>query len=290
MVYLAALASSALYGAADFLGGLASKDASTPWVLTISQSSGLVVLLAAVGLLPTADPSIPDVLWGAAAGIAGTLGVGLLYRALAIGTMGVVAPITAVCAVALPVLVSLGRGEWPGAVPLAGIGLAMVAIVLVSSQPPAVPAGGPAVARRGLPPGVPHALVSGVAIGVFYVLIAEARPESGLWPLVGARAAAVPFCLAAGVLSRGRSLRVMSRHTALTAASAGIVDMTANVLYLLASRMGSLAIVVTLSSLYPASTVVLARVVLGERLHRTQMIGMVCALVAVALIVAGSGR
>ena len=229
-------------------------------------------------------------LWGAAAGIAGTLGVGLLYRALAIGTMGVVAPITAVCAVALPVLVSLGRGEWPGPVPLGGIGLAMVAIVLVSSQPPAAPAAVPVVTRRGLPPGVPHALVSGVAIGVFYVLIAEARPESGLWPLVGARAAAVPFCLAAGVLSRGPSLRVMARHTALTAASAGIVDMTANVLYLLASRMGSLAVVVTLSSLYPASTVVLARVVLGERLHRTQMIGMVCALVAVALIVAGSGR
>ena len=290
MVYLAALASSVLYGAADFLGGLASKRASTPWVVSISQASGLVVLLATVGLLPAADPTIPDVLWGAAAGLAGTLGVGLLYRALAIGTMGVVAPITAVCAVALPVLVSLGRGEWPGPFALAGIGLAMVAIVLVSQQPPVMPAAGPAADRRGLPPGVPHALLSGVAIGLFFVIIAEARPESGLWPLVGARAGAVPFCLLAGVLSRGHPLRSMPRRAVLTAAGAGIVDMTANVLYLLASRMGSLAVVVTLSSLYPASTVVLARAVLGERLHRTQMIGMACALVAVALIVAGSER
>src|SRR5688572_21436652 len=180
-VYLAALASSVLYGAADFLGGLASKRASTPWVVSISQASGLVVLLATVGLLPAADPTIPDVLWGAAAGLAGTLGVGLLYRALAIGTMGVVAPITAVCAVALPVLVSLGRGEWPGPFALAGIGLAMVAIALVSQQPPVMPAAGPAADRRGLPPGVPHALLSGVAIGLFFVIIAEARPESGLW-------------------------------------------------------------------------------------------------------------
>ena len=106
---------------------------------------------------------------------------------------------------------------------------------------------------------------------------------------MGARAGALPFCVLAGALAGG-PLRLMPRGAALTAAGAGIVDMTANVLYLLASRMGSLAIVVTLSSLYPASTVALARIVLGERLHRTQVIGLVCALVAVVLIVAGSER
>ena len=136
---------------------------------------------------------------------------------------------------------------------------------------------------------MPHALVSGVAIGLFFVVLAEARPESGLWPLVGARAGALPFCVLAGALA-GQPLRLVPRRAVLTAAAAGIVDMTANVLYLLASRMGSLAVVVTLSSLYPASTVALARVVLGERLHRTQVIGLVCALAAVVLIVAGSER
>ena len=289
MVYLAALASSVLYGAADFLGGLASKRATTAWVVTISQAAGLVVLMAAVGLLPAARPIPADLLWGAAAGLAGTLGVALLYRALAIGTMGVVAPITAVCAVALPVLVSIARGQQPAPMALSGIGLAMVAIVLVSQQPPATRLVQP-TPRGGLPAGVPHALLSGVAIGLFFVVLAEARQDSGLWPLVGARAIAVPACLLVGALGGGPPLRLMPRRVVLTAVSAGIVDMTANVLYLLASRMGSLAVVVTLSSLYPASTVVLARLVLGERLHRTQMIGMACALAAVALIVAGSER
>jgi drug/metabolite transporter (DMT)-like permease len=285
MVYLIALASSALYGAADFLGGLASKQTSTPWVVAVAQASGLVVLLTVVGLLPEADPTRADLLWGAAAGLAGTVGVGLLYRALAIGTMGVVAPITAVCAVALPVLVSIGRGQRPAPLVLAGIALAMIAIVLVSRQSPA-PAVMKEPAARGLPPGVPHALLSGVAIGLFFIVLAEARPESGLWPLVGARAAAVPLCLVAGALSGGPRPRRAVR----TAAAAGIVDMTANVLYLLASRMGSLAVVVTLSSLYPASTVALARLVLGERLHRTQVWGLACALAAVALIVGGGAR
>jgi drug/metabolite transporter (DMT)-like permease len=287
VVYLVALGSSVLYGAADFLGGLASKRASTAWVVSISQAAGLIVLLAVLGLLPAADPEPSDLLWGAGAGLAGTLGVGLLYRALAIGTMGVVAPITAVCAVVLPVLVSIGRGEQAPPMTLGGIGLALVAIVLVSQQGPAAPE--VAAARRGhggLPRGVPHALLSGVAIGVFFVVLAEARPQSGLWPLVGARAAAVPACLAVGALG-GSSLRQTPRSAVITAAGAGIVDMTANVLYLLASRMGSLAVVVTLSSLYPASTVALARTVLGERLHRTQVVGVLCALVAVALIVAG---
>ena len=289
MVFLAALASSALYGAADFLGGLAAKRASTAWVVSISQATGLLVLLATVGVLPAADPTIPDVLWGTAAGLCGTMGVGLLYRALAIGTMGVVAPITAVCAVALPVLVTIARGQQPPPMALTGIVLAMVSIALVSRQPPGNSRGTPVAARRGLPAGVPHALVSGVAIGLFFVVLAEARPESGLWPLVGARAGALPFCVLAGALA-GQPLRLVPRGTVRTAAAAGIVDMTANVLYLLASRMGSLAVVVTLSSLYPASTVALARVVLGERLHRTQVIGLVCALGAVVLIVAGSER
>jgi drug/metabolite transporter (DMT)-like permease len=290
VVYLAALASSVLYGAADFLGGLAAMRASAAWVVTISQAAGLLVLLGVVGLLPAADATRADVSWGAAAGLAGALGVALLYRALAIGTMGVVAPITAVCAVALPVLVSVVRGRQPPLLALAGILLALVAIVLVSQQPPAIPREVPAAPRRGLPAGVPHALLSGVAIGLFFVLIAEARPESGLWPLVGARAGAVPACLLVAILGPGPAVRSTPARAIFTAAGAGIVDMTANVLYLLASRMGSLAVVVTLASLYPASTVVLARVVLGERLHRTQMAGMVCALVAVTLIVAGSER
>jgi len=289
MMPLVALVSAALYGAADFLGGLASRRMKTAAVVATSQGAGLLVLLTATLLLPPADPMLADVGWGMAAGLSGCLGVALLYRALAIGTMGVVAPITAVCAVIIPVLASLVRGVRPGAVVLLGIGLALVAIVLVSQQAPAAPGGVPAPRSSDLPAGVVHALFSGVAIGVFFLLLAEARPESGMWPLVGARAAAVPAC-ALVALAEGVSVRQLHARALWTAAAAGVVDMTANVLYLVASRMGDLPVAVTLASLYPASTVILARLVLGERLHRLQLMGMVCALVAVTLIVAGGVR
>jgi len=289
MMPLVALLSAALYGAADFLGGLASRQMRTAAVVAISQASGLLVLLTVTLLLPAADPTLGDVGWGMAAGLSGCLGVALLYRALAIGTMGIVAPITAVCAVVIPVLASLVRGVRPGAVVLGGIGLALAAIVLVSQQPAAADETALAVPASGLPAGIVHALFSGVAIGIFFLVLAEARPESGLWPLVGARAAAVPACVLVAMVE-GVSIRRLQARPLATAAAAGVVDMTANVLYLVASRMGDLPVAVTLASLYPASTVILARVVLGERLHRLQILGMVCALVAVACIVAGGSR
>jgi uncharacterized membrane protein len=290
MMPFVALASAALYGAADFLGGLASRRIKTAAVVATSQASGLLVLLAAtLLLLPPADPTLVDVGWGMAAGLSGCLGVALLYRALAIGTMGIVAPITAVCAVIIPVLASLVRGVQPGAVVMGGIALALVAIALVSQQTPVAPDGVAPARTSGLPAGVIHALCSGVAIGVFFLVLAEARPESGMWPLVGARAAAVPAC-ALVALAEGISIRHLQARSLWTAAAAGVVDMTANVLYLVASRMGDLPVAVTLASLYPASTVILARVVLGERLHRLQMAGMICAMVAVACIVAGGSR
>jgi uncharacterized membrane protein len=290
MMPLVALVSAALYGAGDFLGGLASRQMRTAAVVAISQASGLLVLLAVTGLLlAPADPTRGDVGWGMAAGLSGSLGVALLYRALAIGTMGVVAPITAVCAVIVPVLASLARGVRPPAVVLAGIGLALVAIVLVSQQPEPAASDPSPVRAPGLPPGIVHALFSGVAIGVFFLVLAEARPESGMWPLVGARAVAVPAC-AAVAFFEGMSLSQLRARPLTTAAAAGVVDMSANALYLMASRMGDLPVAVTLASLYPASTVILARVVLGERLHRLQLIGMICAMAAVGLIVAGGPR
>ena len=289
MMPFVALVSAALYGAADFLGGLASRRMKTAAVVATSQASGLLVLLAVTLLLPPADPTLVDVGWGMAAGLSGCLGVALLYRALAIGTMGIVAPITAVCAVILPVLARLVRGVPPGAVVLCGIGLALAAIVLVSQQAPVASDGVTPARTSGLPAGVIHALFSGVAIGVFFLVLAEARPESGMWPLVGARAAAVPACVLVA-LAEGVSIRHLQARSLWTAAAAGVVDMSANVLYLVASRMGDLPVAVTLASLYPVSTVILARIVLGERLHRLQMAGMICAMVAVACIVGGGSR
>ena len=286
MLYVLALASAGTYGAADFLGGLASRRASAIAIVVVSQCAGLVSLLLVLPLLPASSPAPNDWLWGAAAGVAGGTGVALLYRALAISSMAIAAPITAVCAVTLPVAVSFALGERPGTGPLAGIALALASIVLVSQQsttPDATVAQdfSPAVPARAS--GVGTALASGVAIGLFFLAVARIRVEAGLWPLVAARGVSVALFAALAVVAR-RSVRMPTGVTAIAVAG-GILDMLANVLYLVASRYGPLSIVVTLTSLYPASTVLLARTVLGERLTTLQVIGVICALAAVLLLV-----
>jgi drug/metabolite transporter (DMT)-like permease len=282
--YLLALASAGLYGAADFLGGLASRRASTLAIVVLSQLAGLVLLLILIPLLPAATASRPDLTWGAIAGVTGGAGVALLYRALAVGTMAVVAPTTAVCAVAIPVLVAIALGERPGPWALGGIALAIVAIVLVSRQA-STDADDPPFrgSDRGMPRGLGLALGAGVAIGLFFLALSRASADAGLWPLVSARVVSIVLFAAIGV-ALGRSFS-MDRRVLTIAAAGGALDMLANALYLVATRSGPLSIVVTLASLYPASTVLLARVVLGERLSSAQAAGVACALAAVTLIV-----
>jgi uncharacterized membrane protein len=230
-----------------------------------------------------AAPTTSDLLWGGVAGLAGGVGVALLYRALAIGRMAIVAPTTAVCAVAIPVTAAMLLGERPSAGRLLGMGLAIVAIVLVSQQRPVGESDDHPLVSRRLPPGLGLALMSGVAIGFFFLALARTAPTAGLWPLLAARVVSVALFVVSAVVS-GRSLR-MAAPVAAFVIAAGVVDMLANALYLIATRYGSLSVVVTLSSLYPASTVTLARIVLGERLSPLQGVGIACALVAVALIV-----
>ena len=278
-----ALASAALYGAADFLGGMGARRTNTIAVVAVSQLVGLMLLAVMLVWLPDAAPTTSDLLWGGAAGLAGGIGVALLYRALAVGRMAVVAPTTAVCAVAIPVTAAMLLGERPSAGRLAGMGLAIVAIVLVSQQRPVAGETGDHPLKRRMPPGLGLALMSGVAIGFFFLALARTAATAGLWPLLTARVMSVGLFAVSAVVS-GRSLR-MTAPVASIVIAAGVVDMLANALYLIATRYGSLSVVVTLSSLYPASTVILARVILGERLSALQSVGIVCALIAVVLIV-----
>jgi drug/metabolite transporter (DMT)-like permease len=156
---LAVLASIS-YGAADFLGGLATKRGSTVFAAVVwSQATGLALVLLAIPFLPPASPTAADLAWGAATGFFGGIGLALLYRGLAVGVMSVVAPVTAVCAVVIPVGVGLGLGERPTGVALAGVVLALVSIVLISQT-------GPIERDRRAPTGVPIAIASGVAIAV----------------------------------------------------------------------------------------------------------------------------
>lgn len=280
MIYLLALGSAAFYGAADFLGGLASRRASTIVILVIVQAAGLLPLVLLLLLLP-AMPSRADLLWGIAAGCAGSAGVGLLYRALAIGTMSIVAPTTAVCAVVLPVAIDAAAGERLPPVTWAGIALALAAIALIgqhdaASQPEPAP-------ESRLPPGLMLAFVSGIAIGLFFIALAHTSATAGLWPLLVSRSVSLVL-FSAAMLGRGLSMRLPG-GVMRVALAGGVLDMLANALYIFASRGGPLSVVVTLASLYPASTVLLARVVLGERLSRMQVGGVLCALVAVVVIV-----
>lgn len=282
MFVLLALVSAGCYGAADFLGGLTAKRANTLAIVVLSQLAGLLLLLVAFPLFPASAPTRMDYLWGAVAGLTGGTGVALLYRALAIGVMAVVAPTTAVCAVAIPVLVAVGLGERPGLVTIGGIALAIVAIALVSQSDHPEPTRREERVRTG-PSAFSLALLSGIAIGLFFVALARTSAAAGLWPLVAARATSVGLFTAMAMLA-SQSLRVPS-GIRVTVVAGGALDMLANLLYLLASRLGPLSVVVTLASLYPASTVLLARVVLHERLSPRQWIGIACAMIAVLLIV-----
>lgn len=277
LVSLLALVSAACYGAADFVGGLTSRRASALAVIVITQAAGLLALLPLVPLFGGGTASARDLLWGAGAGLAGGTGVALLYRSLAVGTMAIVAPTSASLAVIVPVAVDVLSGTRLSMRAAAGILLALAAIVLVSRGRDER-----RDARRGLPPGLVLALWSGVAIGLFYLLLNRAAPAAGLWPLVSARGAAVAFYL---VVSAAGGQRVwLPAPLLLMAAGGGVLDMVANAFYLVAAQRGSLSIVVTLVSLYPASTVILARVVLHERLARAQLAGILLALAAVVLI------
>jgi drug/metabolite transporter (DMT)-like permease len=210
--------------------------------------------------------------------------VGLLYLALAIGPMTVVAPVTAVCAAIVPLGIGLMLGERPHPLAAVGVLLALVAVVLLSqpeSGQPAGPHGAPRLGR-----GVRVALASGVAIGLFFAALAQTSAAAVLWPLAISRTVSITMFLSVALLT-GRPAGV-PRAALAPALACGALDMVANAFYLAAVRQGQLGLVATLASLYPASTVLLARIVLGERLGTWQQVGVAGAVVAVVLIAGNS--
>ncbi len=276
MAVVLALASAVVYGAADFLGGLASRRTSVFGVVALSQVVGLAALLA---LLPWLGGPVTaaDLGWGAAAGLAGAGGLVVFFRTLARGVMSVIAPVTAVTAAAVPVLVGLLDGEAIGTWAAVGIALALVAVVLVSAE------GGLAALRAARPAALAPALVAGSLFGLFFVLLDRTSSEAGLTPLVTARLASVALVVLIALAGK-QSLRVTRPALPLVAVS-GVGDMSANALFLLATQAdGQLAITGVLASLYPVSTVVLAQVVLRERLVGAQVAGLLSAVAAVVLI------
>jgi uncharacterized membrane protein len=284
MASLLALLSAVLYGAADFLGGIATRRATMLAAVFVTQAAGLVLILVLLPLLPDATVTPADLAYGALAGLTGGIGVALLYLALAIGPMSVVAPVTAVCAVIVPLVIGVLLGERPSIPAALGVGVAILSIALLSQSNDSREAGGDKAPVLGR--GVRVALASGVAIGGFLAALAQTGAEAGLWPLVASRSISVVLF---GGLAVGTGRPAGVPRAALPAALAcGTLDMAANALYLVAVRQGQLGLIATLASLYPASTVLLARLVLGERLGRWQQAGVVGAILAIVLIVGNS--
>ena len=224
MPFALALVAAGFYGAADFLGGFATKRAPTITVVILSQIAGIVTVLLVQTLLPLpGSPTPTDLAWGAAAGLAGGSGLALFYKGLGAGTMSVIAPITAVAATAVPVIFGLALGDRPGLLPTLGVALALVAIVLVSAVPGATGADG-ATTHPGKK-GIGVALAAGTAFGCFYVLIHNAAPAAGVWPLAAARVASVSAYLLFAIAT-GRAVRAPTAAIP-TIAVTGALDMAA---------------------------------------------------------------
>ncbi|MFP5309505.1 MAG: EamA family transporter [Actinomycetes bacterium] len=281
MSVVLALVAAASWGTSDFLGGLAGRRRADEVTVSFgAQVVGLVGFALLALLLPGGELAAGDLPLAAGAGVAGAVGVTLLYRGLTVGTMGVVAPITGAGAATIPVLWGATRGEVPGPVGWVGIVAAIAAIVLVSRTP--APADGTPPARTA---GLWEAVGSGLGFGAVFVLLDALSVGSGLLALVPMKLVAA---LLLGVLLLARRVPAVPPAGArLPLLGVGVLDNAANLAYLFATRAGLLAAVAVISSLYPVGTVLLARRVLGEHLTRTQVAGLGLALTGVVLLAVG---
>lgn len=267
------LTAASSWGAGDFCGGLASKRTHVYGVVILSQLVGLGLLIVLALLLAEPVPTLTDILWAGLAGLAGTVGLAALYRGLATGPMGVVAPVAAVTSVILPLIFGAFLEGIPAWSQLLGFGLALCAVWLITR-----PGSGSRFQARAL--ALP--LLAGLGFGAFFILIDHVSASAVLWPLAAARATSVLVLLVVVLLTRQRAKPAASQIPLIL--MSGLFDTGGNAFYALAARAGRLDIAAVLSSLYPAVTVVLARLILKERLSRQQGLGLALAMIAVVLI------
>jgi drug/metabolite transporter (DMT)-like permease len=278
---LLALVAGMFYGTADFLGGLATRRAGALATSVVSQTTGLLVIVTLAWLAGYVSIARADLLWGVAAGCTGILGLLLLYRGLADGPMSVVAPTTALCALGLPVVVGLSLGERLAPLAVSGVALAAAAVVLISLPPPSASHAD----RVHLLRAFGLSVAAGVLIAAFLVCFERTSADAGYWPLVVARVSSM-VTVAVVIALRGRERFTMpgDRRWFLLPIVSGAIDNVANALYTTAVRADLLSIIAPVASLYPAATLLLARLVLGERVTRLQGMGLGLAAAAVVLL------
>ena len=307
MVTILALAAAVLYGTADFLGGVASRRASVFAVLALTVPAGAVVmvLVALLGQVPAlggllghgglgAPASAGDwsaVGWAAASGVCGAVGLIAFYTGFASAPISVVAPVAALVSAVLPVGVAIAGGERPASTVIAGGLICLVAIVLVSAQPAdharperyEGPAGRTRLLTSGRLLAIGCGAAAGVGFGLFFIFLKNAGQSGVLWPVAISRSAGTVVAFGIALATRTR-LRFGRGGITVIALVSGGIDAAANVCYILATRAGLFGLAVVITSLYPGMTVLLARVLLGERMRWLQRAGLLLAAVGVILV------
>ncbi len=260
------------WGAGDFNGGLAAKRSNPYGVVAVAHIISLGLLLLLLPVLGEPVPPLHDWLWGGAAGLAGAVGLLLLYRALATGRMSVAAPASALLAAALPVFVGTFLDGNPGMWVLFGFILALAAVWLVS--------GGEGVTTNF--DELRQPAVAGIAFGTFFICLERASQTTLLWPLIAVRLVSITSMLGYAILTR--QVWVPKRESLVPIILSSVFDTLGNAAYALSARTGRLDVAAVLSSLYPGATVLLAWVFLKEKISRIQMIGVLLALGAIILL------
>ena len=277
-----ALGSSVLWGLADFLGGMKSRSLPVPVVLAAMYVASLAVMAAFVGARGEGPPDGEAIAAGLCAGLFGIAALMAFYKALAIGTMSIVAPVAST-GVALPVLVGLATGDQPGLLRSIGLGLAVVGVVLASREDDAGIAD-PRLARRS----IALAVIAGLGFGTYFVFAEIASRGDVGWALLLSRASATPFVVAFAVLALRRGGVRPDGRVLLVLIGIGMLDLAANLLYNVSTTIGELGTVAVASSLYPVTTVLLDAALLGERVRGVQRVGVIIALTGVVCIAGGT--
>ena len=286
MVIFLGLAAAVLYGSGDFLGGMATRKLPVLPVLLLADAAGLIVALV-VAVMSPGTIALAGLAWGISAGLIGGVGLIIFYIGLATGPMSVVAPVAGLVSTVLPVGAALVGGERPGVGVYAGAVLCLVAIVMTSSAGDGSSAVGAAgrTSRPGRGRAIAYGVASGAAFGLFFLLIRNAGESGEFWPVAAGRIGELAVVLiAAAVLRRSLSPGGADVRLLLAAAGAGVIDVVANICYVAATRTGAFGLAVVLASLYPGFTVLLARVVLGERLRWVQRAGLALAAIGILLV------
>lgn len=282
MGILLGLAAALAYGLSDFVGGIASRR-TTAWPVALLAGLGGLVGAVALAVAFPADPSLGHLLWGALSGVGSGVGGAFLYRGFATGRMGVVAPVSAVGAAVVPVVVGVATGERPGVLVWLGILAALPGIWLVAMSPDEEAA--EAAAPAATPAGVVDGALAGLGFGVLFVALGQVPEGAGYLPLVSGQATSL---VAIAVLATAFGAPWLPRaRSELWGLAAGVLASVAVLCFLLATQTGLLTVAAVLTSLYPAFTVLLAMSVLREHVFATQALGLVLCGAAVGLVAAG---